>query len=331
MNAEELVRRTIKEHALINRGDKVILGLSGGPDSLCLLHILGDLREELGFELSSLHLNHRIRGAAADEDAAWIEAHCRGLGISVQIIERDVPALAMERGMGEEEAGRYARHKLLRAAAQESGAKIALAHNRDDQAETVLLRILRGTGVHGLAAMEYMRADGLIRPLLDTPRSAVENYCRRNALKPRVDLSNAETDYARNRVRLELLPEMESYNPGIKEALVRLASNAYDDDSCLSDAAAKWYAENVRRNGALPVNELRGLPKALFIRVIRTAFESKGLDTDIAAVHIDSLRAAVLRPEGGKTIEFPHGYEAFKRGGLVYFRRNCEKLKNNRP
>ena len=308
----------------------MLLGLSGGPDSLCLLHILKDLREELGFELYALHLNHRIRGAAADADAAWIKEYCGGLGITASVFERDIPREAKEFGISEEDAGRRARHELLRQEAARLGAKVALAHNRDDQAETVLLRILRGTGVHGLSAMEYERSDGLIRPLLDVPRSVVEDYCAARGLQPRLDASNSETDYTRNRVRLELLPQLAEYNPNIKEALVRLAANAAQDDACLAAMASDWYSENLGTDNTLPVKGLRQLDSALFARVIKLAFSDIGLSSDIEAVHIEALRNVVNKAEGGKTIEFPRGFEAFKLGSFVYFRRNCENLTKNR-
>jgi len=376
MNAELIVRKTIKDHELIEHGDKVLLGLSGGPDSLCLFHILCQLRSELGFSLYAFHLNHQIRGAEADADEEWIREHCAALGIPLAAERRDVPAYAAKHGISVEDAGRRlrhsllqqtaarlseedaslrVRHELLRRTAEElatagdasmpaAGVKIALAHNRDDQAETVLLRLLRGTGIHGLGAMEYMRQDGLIRPLLDTPRAAIEKYCKDNGLQPRIDSSNADSDYFRNRVRLELLPSLESYNPNIKESLVRLSSAAREDDAFLQSAAKDWFsvhaslrdnadapgqsstgqsdaaAEMLQRAVVMPVKELRKLHPALFPRVVKLAFAELGLEADISAVHIEALRAAVFKQEGNKTTEFPKGYEAYKRGGYVYFR-----------
>ena len=165
MNALTAVQNTISEHGLIAPGDSVVLGLSGGADSLCLLHILCDLQDELGFSLSCVHVNHRMRGRQASDDVAWLVNHCAWLGVPLEVVECDVPAKAAEERISEEEAGRQARHGALFAqadklkAAGAKNARVALAHNRDDQAETVLLRILRGTGVRGLAAMEYRRSD----------------------------------------------------------------------------------------------------------------------------------------------------------------------------
>ena len=136
MKAELQVRKTIEEQGLIDPGDKLVLGLSGGPDSLCLLHILADLRKTLGFELSALHLNHLMRGDRAEQDAAWLSAHCEELGVVLKVVKCDVNAKAEAEGICVEEAGRHARHEALAAYAQElGGAKVVFAHNRDDQAQ----------------------------------------------------------------------------------------------------------------------------------------------------------------------------------------------------
>ena len=372
-NVTKQVAKTIKEHALIERGDVVLLGLSGGPDSLCLLHVLNGLKAEFGFELRALHLNHKVR-SDADSDAEWLHNHCSQMGVPLRVVTIDIPAIARNCGLSVEEAGRIERQKALfeeagrierqnppsgevtaaqaeNAAANDfaaansscdekqarvcSGAKIALAHNRDDQAETVLLRLLRGTGTHGLAAMEYKRADGLIRPLLDTSRKEIEAYCCENKLQPRIDSTNASTDYTRNKVRLELIPELEAqFNPNIKETLCRLAANAREDDAALLAAAEQWLTANAQDAAspagtpwaaaaqiALPIKDLAALPPAIFKRVIVLAFGKIGLTQDIAAVHLNSLKQAADKNYGGKVIEFPHGYKAkIEKGFVILYR-----------
>jgi len=299
---KKTVKNTILSHKLINRGDYVLLGLSGGPDSLCLLHVLLDLKSELGFEMSAVHVNHGIRGQAADEDAMWVSKYCNRIGVSCTRVESNVPLYAEKLHLTEEEAGRRVRREIfaymaygligenvhakhpawpLRNAYKGPGGikavpgavRIALAHNLDDQAETVMMRILRGTGVHGLTGIQYQSplVDALqrvgwgirnpllqqnakdldisiIRPLLDVPRTEIENYCTENQLQPRIDHTNQETDYTRNRIRLELLPMLaEKFNPNIKETLVRLAANAAEDDEALAAqaSAASRKAEKI--------------------------------------------------------------------------------------
>ncbi|MBP5749882.1 MAG: tRNA lysidine(34) synthetase TilS [Firmicutes bacterium] len=318
MNAELQVRKTVKEHNMIAAGDTVVLGLSGGPDSLCLLHILADLRRSLDFRLTALHVNHMMRGEQANEDASWLSEHCRELKVPLSVEICNVYRMAEEQGISPEEAGRKARHSALRrqkamfetpCGRQGSGrVRIALAHNRDDQAETVLMRMLRGTGIHGIAGMEYVREDGLIRPLLDTPRSEIEAYCEKLGLQPRWDSTNADTYYTRNKLRLEVLPLLEKeFNPNLKETLARLANSAREDDSLL-ERLAQQAAEGYK--GSFPVRELAAMDGALAKRVVRILFVREGLTEDIASAHLESLLEAVRGRRTGKVIEFPHGYRA---------------------
>ena len=319
MNAELQVRKTVKEHNMIASGDTVILGLSGGPDSLCLLHVLKDMQRSLDFNLQALHVNHLMRGDQAKADEEWLYEHCRSLGVPLIVTLCDVYAKAEEEGISPEEAGRKARHSALQrqkamlespcgGLCKGSRVRIALAHNRDDQAETVLMRLLRGTGIHGIAGMEYVREDGLIRPLLDTPRSEIEAYCESKGLSPRWDSTNADTYYTRNKLRLEVLPLLEKeFNPNLKEVLARLAANAREDDALLEKLAAQ-AAEG--HKGSFPVRELAAMDPALAKRVVRMLFAREGLVEDIASAHLESLLEAVQGRRTGKVIEFPHGYRA---------------------
>lgn len=323
MKAEFQVRKTIDDNGLISSGEKLVLGLSGGPDSLCLLHILADLRAVYGFELHALHLNHLMRGERAEEDAAWLTEHCKELGVPFKVVACDVNAKAEAEGICVEEAGRHARHDALDDyAAGIGGAKVVFAHNRDDQSETVLMRIMRGTGIHGLAAMEYMRKDGVIRPLLDTPRSEIEDYCSRKGLTPLWDSTNASLDYTRNRIRLQLIPQLEKeYNPSLKEGLSRLASSARDDDDYLNAEAHLMYRmlePTVTPNVvSMSSKFLASLHPAIFQRIIRKAFSEIDLTEDIASVHINSLRSVIAAGAGGKLVEFPGGYTAKLLRGVV--------------
>lgn len=325
MNLKESVRKTIISHNLIERDDILVLGLSGGPDSLSLLHILKILEDEFGFTLYALHLNHKMR-VDADDDMNWLIAHCKELGVELKCVCCNVEELAKERGESSEECGRKLRHEELSKYANELSskyhrpAKVVLAHNEDDQAETVLLRILRGTGIHGLVAMEYKREDGLIRPLLDTKRSDIEEYCKNRNLEPRMDSTNQETNFLRNKVRLQLLPELEKLNPSIKKSLQRLAANASATDDYISKNAKFWLAANAsQRDGKviICVRDLQTAHPAIFARALQLAFAKLGLEEDISAVHINALSDAVARNVGNKKIEFPHSYYAYINHGEV--------------
>ncbi|MBO4819088.1 MAG: tRNA lysidine(34) synthetase TilS [Firmicutes bacterium] len=331
MKADERVKKTIDEHSLINRGDVLLLGLSGGPDSLCLLYILKGLEEEYGFELRAFHLNHMIRDDA-EEDAKFVTEECEKLGVPVTVYREDVKSLARRKGESLEEAGRKIRQEAMKAICSEiekglpggCSARAVLAHNQGDQAETVMLRLIRGTGIHGLAAMEYMRRDGLIRPLLDTSRKEIEEYCEEHGLKYRTDSTNSSEEYLRNKVRLKVLPMLEEINPSIREGLTRLAANAAVDDGYLSELAENWYEAHVKHGSepVLLVKDLRCLEDALYHRAVKLAFAEAGLGEDIEAVHIKALKRSVNANVGNKTVEFPGGYVAYINHGEVVFRKN---------
>ena len=322
MDARLRISRTIAEHRLIDKGDRLVLGLSGGPDSLCLLYVLAGLRNKLGFELYALHLNHLMRGDDAEADVAFLEKECAALSVPLTVVRCDVYKKAEDDNTSPEEAGRKARHEALQAKAEElrndgSGlpAKIVFAHNRNDQAETVLMRMLRGTGIHGLAAMEFERSDGVIRPLLETPRSEIERFCTENSLKPRFDSTNASDDYTRNRLRHHLIPQLEAeYNPNLKDVLFRLSENAREDDEYLLALAEAAFAELTLEKGEgfvkLDARKLRLQAPSIQKRVISRAFCSIGLTQDIASVHLNPLCRALNENLGGRTIEFPSGYAA---------------------
>ncbi len=322
MNAELTVRKTIERFGLIPGGSRVVLGLSGGPDSLSLLTILAELQKPLNFKLEALHLNHLMRGEDAAADVEFLREYCRGIGVHLEVRYCDVYAKAVAENISVEEAGRSARHEALREYAD--GDLIAFAHNRDDQAETVLMRVLRGTGVHGLAAMEYKRADGVIRPLLDTPRADIERYCSDHGLTPRFDSTNASLDYTRNRLRLQLIPRLkEEYNPNLRESLARLSANAREDDDCLQSLAAGFCnSPAVRRDQdciSADKKALKALHPAVFKRAVKLIFSELGLCEDIGYTHLNSLYTTVIAGNNRACVEFPAGYSAFTQAGKVIF------------
>ncbi len=325
MRADSIVLETIKEHKLIQSGDILLLGLSGGPDSLCLLDILNKLQSELSFSLYALHVNHQIRGAEADRDMFCCVQNCKDRNIKLTVKIANIPEIAKRDGISEEDAGRRIRQKALRDKSTDlkkefpdSRVRVVLAHNKDDQAETVLMRILRGTGVHGLGAMEYERADGVIRPLLDVARVDIEEYCSENNLNPCIDSTNSVPEYTRNKVRLELIPLLEKeFNPNLKEGLIRLADAAREDDAYLNSIAKRSMPEIIVKGehkstddfNSMPLKQLAEMDPAVAKRVIKMMFARCGLKTDISAVHMNALLGAIEN-RSNATIEFPKGYKA---------------------
>ncbi len=238
------VAAEIRAYEMILPGEAVLVGLSGGPDSVCLMSILSELREILSIRaLHAVHVNHGLRGEDSMRDEEYAGYIAQKYGATFDALHCDVAAIAGEQGVGTELAGRRVRYEYFERKRIEYGAeKIAVAHNRNDQAETVLMRILRGTGIRGLAGIEPVnRERHLIRPLYDIPRSEIEKYCAERGLRPQIDKTNLQPVYTRNRIRLQLLPALEQeYNPRLQDALVRLGENAAEADDFIKEAALAY-------------------------------------------------------------------------------------------
>lgn len=312
------VERYIRLHRLLDEGDKVLVAVSGGPDSLCLLHVLNALAAGLKLELIVGHLDHRFRPEARQEAEA-VEALAAAWSIPFEGTAANVTDYAARNHLTAQEAARHVRYRFLLAAAQKHGAvKIAVGHHKDDQVETVLFNLLRGTGPDGLSGMRPRRMIGpaeLIRPLLGITRLEIEDYCRRNRLNPAIDASNLKTGYTRNKIRLELIPYLEqNYNPGIKEALERLASMAASDRNYLEAAAEKVRASLCRDNGKsifLERSRLNRLPEALRGRVVRLSLERFIGRKKINWCRIRQLLALTETGGPAREVQLPGGVRAY--------------------
>jgi tRNA(Ile)-lysidine synthase len=247
---QQKVLGTIRNHHLIGQGEAVVVGVSGGPDSVCLLHVLRAISDVLDIRVHAIHINHMLRAEEADTDEAYVKELCRELDVPLSIERVNIAEMAEKAGISLEEAGREARYREFAAYAAEVGASgIAVAHNRNDQAETVMMHIIRGSGTAGLAGMEFRRG-AVIRPLLDISRKEIEQYCRAAGLHPRIDSSNLKSDFTRNRVRLELFPYInERFGTDIVESLCRLSGHAADDSSYLEQCAAELYLSCIDPKG----------------------------------------------------------------------------------
>lgn len=357
LKAEKIIRNTIREHNLIENGDHIVIGLSGGPDSVCLFHVLSVMAEDMDLTIYPVHVNHQFRPGAAEADQKYVEDLCDRFGLTANVFTVNCNALAAELGMTSEEAGRKVRYDAFFLMAEKiaedlGGAarvKIAVGHNANDQAETVLFRILRGTGMDGFAGMAYSRdesrGDGedtgthrVVRPLLDVWREDVEAYCEAKGLNPVTDHTNNEELYARNRIRLDLIPYIEEkYNTNFQEGLVRMAKIAAADKDYFWEETARAYEklevtsssadDSIDGQGAggladanLVALNWRGLAEcheALRHRVILKAFGEIGLDKDITAERLEAADKIILGNVGGKTVEFPHGYSLSAGKGLI--------------
>lgn len=233
----------IRDNKLIQEEDKVLVALSGGPDSVCLLHILYKLKKVLNIELGAIHINHMLRGEDSDNDEKYIGQLCDELGINYYVKRIDIEYISKNTNVSLEVAGRNERYKAFEEIRKNNNYnKIAVAHNSNDQAETILMRMMRGTGLEGLTGIKAKRKDGVIRPILCLNRSEIERYCKENNLNPRIDASNYERVYSRNKVRLDILPYMkENFNKDIIDTLNRMALILQKDNEFIEEYSKKCY------------------------------------------------------------------------------------------
>ena len=306
------------ERSKMAAGKRLIVALSGGADSLAMLHSLYRLPEALDLRLHGAHLDHGLRGEESKADAAFAARTFQELDIPFTLQEADVAGFRKSEGLSLEEAARELRYDFLSRVADEQRADgIALAHTADDQAETVLMHIIRGSGLAGLRGMEPVtqrvfsgRSATLVRPLLAVSREETASYCRALELTPREDRSNLSLDIRRNRVRLELIPLLEQYNPAVREALRRLSSSAARDMDYLEGEVGRVWKQAVRVDGSSVVLDrraVRKLPAGLLGHLLRrAALVAKGNLRDIQRGHIDGM-AWLLNGPAGKSLDLPGG------------------------
>ena len=239
---EKEVLSTIKKYNMIKEGDKVVIGVSGGPDSITLLNVLNKFKEKLNIKIYVAHINHSIR-KEADEETEYVREFCKKIGVEFFFKKIDVEQEAKKLKIGTEEAGRNIRYAFFEEVAKKVCAnKIATAHNSNDNAETVLMNIIRGTSISGLKGIEKMRDNKFIRPLIETTRDKIEEYCKIENLNPRYDKSNKENVYTRNKVRNLLIPYIQKeFNPNIIEGINRLSNIATEEERFLNSLVEEEY------------------------------------------------------------------------------------------
>ncbi|AGK99266.1 tRNA lysidine(34) synthetase TilS [Clostridium pasteurianum] len=237
------VLKTIQENSMFSINDKVIIAVSGGPDSMCLLHILNSIKSKLKIKLIAAHVNHCLRGEEADYDEFYVKEFCDKLNIDFYSVRIDINKLAKDKGISSEMAGRAARYEFFEKIKDKIGAqKIAIAHNANDQAETILMRIMRGTGISGIIGIKPMRDGVFVRPLIKVNREEIEYYCEKNHINPRIDKTNLENIYGRNKVRLELIPYIKkNFNKDIVMTLNRLSETVEIDSDYLEYVSLEKY------------------------------------------------------------------------------------------
>lgn len=306
-----------QKYKLLSYGDSVVIGLSGGADSVCLAHKLWSLREMLSLNLIAAHVNHGIRGAEAQRDEDFCRAFCAAYRIPLEVLHADVPAQAAANKESTEACGRRIRYAFFQSLAAD-GAKIATAHNTDDHAETILMHIVRGAGSNGLCGIAPVRGN-IIRPLLLNSREEIEQYCKQHSLDFVTDSTNAENIYTRNKIRNTVMPVLREINPSVRSAFVRLADLAAEDEAALSGLAEAAYTRLFHEN-AISEAALSELPRGVQRRVIRMALQQLG-QKEISAVHA----ADVLHIAGtGRSVITAGGITVCSRAGMLLFSEGYE-------
>ena len=346
------ILQTIKKQQLLEKGMHIVVGLSGGPDSLCMFDVLCDLAPEWDLKLYPVHVNHKFRPGAAEEDQDFVEKFCEAAGWPCRTFVCDCTAIARRENLTPEEAGRKVRYEAFRQTAEDIAAGqprlaaesceaaaqmepsarpappqqapvpreqivIAVAQNAQDQCETILFRLLRGSGPDGLAGIAYKRYDeggfAVIRPLLDVSREEIEAYCKERGLTPRRDHTNEETVYMRNRIRLELIPYLqEHFNSNIIETVNRLGRAAAADKDFLTRQADAVLSDHPADGPAvsLQIETLRQLHPAVRMRVYQKAAKEVGLKEGLTAAHLDGMDQIGHGSSPSARWELPDGFTA---------------------
>ncbi|MCD3204171.1 tRNA lysidine(34) synthetase TilS [Clostridium botulinum C/D] len=329
-NLIEKVIHTIKQNNMFEVKDKVVVAVSGGPDSICLLHILYKLKEELGITLVAAHINHCLRGEEADKDEEYVRKFCENLNIECFVKKEDVHKISKDRGISCEMAGREVRYEFFSEVLNKVGAnKIAVAHNANDQAETILMRMLRGTGLEGLVGIRAVRDNIFLRPIIDITRDEIENYCDVNNLNPRIDKTNLENIYTRNKIRLELIPYIQkNFNSDVIEVLNRFSDTVKIDNDYLNKISLEKYNKYCKseKDKIIMRAEVFNEHEAILTRIIRIALKDlKGNLHNFDKSHVYDI-IDIQKKSTGKFIMLPENIRVLNSYADIDLYKNKNKI-----
>lgn len=325
---QQKVLQTIEKYNLIQNGDKIVIGVSGGPDSMCLLDTLYCLKENLKIDLVVAHINHMIR-QEAEEETRFVQEFCEKIKVPCFVKYADVTKMAKEQKLGTEEMGRKIRYEFFEEVAKKVNAnKIATAHNSNDNAETVLMNLLRGSGTSGLKGIEFKcqkKELCYIRPLRECERIEIEGYCEERKLNPKIDKSNFEDIYTRNKIRNELIPYLQKeFNPNIIQTLNRLSDLAKQEDEYFKDIVQNTYetlkiGEN-EKEIILDLKKFNNLSKVIKGKLILyTINEVIGTVQGIGKVHIEDMIKLCENNIGNKYLTPNKNIKIFVKKGKIFF------------
>ena len=323
------VKETVSRYKMIPKGSRVLVAVSGGADSVCLMLSL----RQLGYDVCAVHVEHGIRGEESLEDCAFVRKLCEEQGIALTVVPVNAPSAAQEFSLSLEEAARLVRWKALMETSDRLGIRvIATAHHRTDQAETVLWNLIRGSSLTGLGGIRAVRQeDGrlIIRPMIDCERGQIEDYLRQRKVSWQTDSTNADTRLTRNAIRRKVLPLLEELNPQSVLHITQAASDLQQAEDWLSEQTESTFRDVIRKNGdgkekdlTADRNALRQCPDFLRARVLRRMIaQCEGGEKDIARAHVAALEKLVDGPNGGQA-SLPDHLTAFSEEGILRLTRS---------
>ena len=315
------VKKTIIKNNLVSEKDRVLIGLSGGADSVFLLYVLKTISEEFGFEIGACHIEHGIRGSESVHDMEFSEKLCKDLGIPFYAKQFDVPAVSRDQKISVETAARNVRYSYFEEVSKKDGFNlIATAHHKYDKVETILMNIIRGCSLRGYAGIEYKNGS-VIRPLLDISKSEILTFCQENNIEYCVDSTNEDTEYTRNRIRHILLPKLKETNPSFEESLLRQSEIFTCEDEFLNIEADKFPVDD-----GIDISKFSSLHKAIARRVIYKYIGNiKGSRNDISYTDVENALSICTSGKTGSRCHISGSLEGVVSYGKFFIR---EKMKD---
>lgn len=329
------IKNFIDKYNMIQKGDRIVVGVSGGADSVCLFDVLLKLAPVYGHTLFVVHVNHGIRGKEADEDEAYVKKLCLDNQVSFTAMKTDVRAIAAKEGLSEEEAGRKVRYEAFYHCFTENKCnKIAIAHNKNDNAETILFHLFRGSGIKGLTGIQPIR-DVIIRPLLNTGRDEIEAYLNENGISYRTDRTNLTSDYTRNKIRHQIISfAKEEINSAAVEHIVSAANKLAEIESYLEKNIEIGFRNSVtyleeKKSYVIDINKLKQEDPVLQKGIIRrTLTQLATRAKDLETLHVE-LVLDLMEKQSGKVLNLPYGILAMKSYGTIILK--TVKRDENQP
>ena len=318
------VLKTIQKYNLISPKDKIVLGVSGGPDSLFMLDILNKLKKELDIELVVAHINHKIR-IEADEEEEFVKRFCEKIGVEFYSKRIEVEKYANNNKIGLEEAGRKVRYEFFEEVCNKTGAsKIAVAHNKNDKVETMIMHMLRGSGISGLQGIQP-KANKIIRPIIEIERKDIEKYCEEQNLEPRIDKSNQDNTYTRNKIRNIVIPYInQEFNPNFIETMTRLSELITEENAFLNKLTETEYKkiliQKIDNQISLDLKKFNELDNIIRKRIILyTVANLRGGSQGIEKVHIEDIVKLCKNNVGNKFLIPNKGLKVLVKDKKIFF------------